>query len=65
MKHFKYFSNLSKRIQNTAKTSRMEPFVKVVNGSKLLTIFVKNSILDTSDGSEYVFGYDIYYRKQS
>ena len=46
-------------------TSKMELFVKMVNGSKLLTIFVKNSILDTSDGSEYVFGYDIYYRKQS
>ena len=43
----------------------MELFVKIVNGSKLLTIFVKNSILDTLDGSEYVFVYDIYYRKQS
>ena len=39
--------------------------MKIINESKLLTIFVKNSILDTSDGSEYVFGYDIYYRKQS
>ena len=46
-------------------TSKMELFAKMVNGSKLLTIVVKNSILDTSDGSEYVFGYDIYYRKQS
>ena len=37
----------------------MEHFVKTVNGTKLLTIFAKGTILDVSQGSEYapVYGF--------
>ena len=33
--------------------SKMEHFAKLVNGSKLITIFAKRSLLDLSLGSEY------------
>ena len=35
----------------------MERFAKIVNGLKLLPIFVKSSILNVSLGSEYNFDY--------
>ena len=35
------------------KTSNMEFFAKIVDGLKLLTIFLKNWILDVWQGSEY------------
>ena len=34
---------------------KIESFAKKANGSKLLTIFVKSSILDVQQGSEYAF----------
>ena len=37
----------------------MELFSKLVNGSKRLTIFAKNSILDVGLGSEYAFAVTI------
>ena len=39
-------------------TSKMENFVKIVNGYKPLTIFAKPSILDVSQVSEYTSGID-------
>ena len=34
-------------------TSKMEPFAKILKNEKPLTIFVKTSILDVEQGSEY------------
>ena len=45
-------------------TSKMEFFVKIVNGSKPLTIFVKYSILDVWKGSECASAKDICNKKQ-
>ena len=36
-------------------TSKVELFAKMVNGEKLLTVFVKSSILAVWQGSEYAF----------
>ena len=36
-----------------SQTSKMEHFLKIVSGIKLLTIFIKRSILDVSVGSKY------------
>ena len=36
----------------------MELFVKIVNGLKLLTSFVKSNILDPLQGSEYLLKYN-------
>ena len=36
---------------------KMELFVKIVNGLKLLTSFVKSNILDPWHGSEYPLKY--------
>ena len=37
----------------SCETSKMEPFLKIVNGFYLLTIFAKPSILGVWQGSEY------------
>ena len=37
---------------------KMELFVKIVNGLKLLTSFVKSNILDPWQGSEYLLKYN-------
>ena len=37
-------------------TSKMELFLKIINGRKPLTIFAKSSILDVWLGSERAFG---------
>ena len=36
-----------------SQASKMEQFVKIVNGIKLLTVFTKSSILDVWMGSKY------------
>ena len=48
-------SNLSnpEAYSKPCQTSKMECFAKIVNGSKLKNYFVKHSILDISQGSEY------------
>ena len=38
-------------------TSKMEFFVKIVNGLKPVVIFARKSILDIWQGSEYSFGW--------
>ena len=45
----------------------MEHFVKTVNGTKLLTIFAKGTILDVSQGSEYapVYGFKNWFMPSS
>ena len=42
-----------RRMQNPGKHLRWVFFVKIVNGFQLLTFFVKRSILDVSQVSEY------------
>ena len=39
-----------------SRTSRIEPFTKIVKGQKLLTIFAKSSFVDVRMGSEYASG---------
>ena len=40
-------------------TFKVEYFVKIVNNLKMLAIFVKCSILDVLQGSEYTPGFDL------
>ena len=37
------------------RTIKIEPFTKIANGFQPLTIFVKGSMLDAWQGSEYVY----------
>ena len=39
-----------------SRTSRIEPFTKIVKGQKPLTIFAKSSFVDVRMGSEYASG---------
>ena len=48
-------TDILRGIQNW-KTSKMELFVKIVNGWKTFTIFTQSSVLDVWHGSEYVSG---------
>ena len=49
------FVSITEVYSEPCKTSKMGLFAKTINGFQLLTIFVKNSILDVWLGSEYSF----------
>ena len=46
---------ISQAYSESCQTSKMEIFVKIVNGLKSLAIFAKNFILDVLQGSKYSF----------
>ena len=52
-------NNFHRRIQNI-RPFKMELFVKLVNGRKLLTILAQSSILDVRLGSEYASGFSLW-----
>ena len=56
IKHFKFFGTRppAKTYSERCLTSLMKRFAKMVNGFKSFTDFVKHSILDVCQGSEYV-----------
>ena len=51
---FFILSQMSEAYSESCQKSKMELFVKIVNGLKPLTVFKKSSILDAWQGSEYV-----------
>ena len=46
-------ASITEAYSEHCQTSRMERFMKIVNGQKPLTIFAKCSILNVWQGSEY------------
>ena len=44
---------IDKNFSKPCQTSKMEHFVKIVNGFQMLIIITKNSISDAQQGSEY------------
>ena len=51
--HFPCSDIVQRRIKNPDKYLRWSYFVKIINGWKPITMFVKSSILDVWQGSEY------------
>ena len=59
----RYFSSLSEANSEPSQTRELNFFTKINNGFPLLTVFVKSSILDVWQGSEYASGFiDSFFR---